>query len=222
MPITDLKSKNGFEVDDYFKNRSLHDLDVSELAYAHLDRVHGKVILGNGTVYSSLYDLMETAQSSFNNSRTRIYTPLLSCFAILDQIGGAYASTIKSTNYKSGIKAALDLFGTYSKAEIEKLYALRNGLYHDGSLMSISLYGNAKTVFRLSPEAEKTITHPPVEWDGLYHDSLSQYITKINTKKFKEDVEAIVNNCSSQLLNGTLKMKINDPREFFYKFLFIV
>lgn len=220
MLITDLKSKNGFDVDEYFENKSLHHLDVSELAYVHLDRIHGKLRLKNCTVYSSLYDLMETAQSSFNNNRTRIYTPLLSCFAILDQIGGAYGSAVKSTNYGAGIKVALDLFGSYSKVEIEKLYALRNGLYHDGSLMNISIHGKEKVVFRLSPEAVNTITPPAVEWDGIYHDSIDQYITKINTKKFKTDVEAIVSKCASQLLDGTLKMKINDPREFFYKFLF--
>lgn len=220
MPITDLKSKNGFEVTEYFENKLLHDLDVSELAYAHLDRWHGKVTLKNCSISSSLYDLLETAQSSFNNNRTRIYTPLLSCFAILDQIGGAYGTKLKTTNYGSGVKVALDLFSNYSKLEIEKLYALRNGLYHDGSLMSISNNGKVKVVFRLSPNATNTITHPAVEWDGIYHDSLDQYITKINAKKFKEDVEEIVKKCSLQLLDGDLKMKINDPREFFYKFLF--
>jgi hypothetical protein len=220
MPITDLKSKNRLEIRKYFENKSLHDLDVSELAYIHLDRLHGKVELENCTIYSSLYDLMETAQSSFNNARTRIYTPLLSCFAIIDQIGGAYSSTLSSTNYGGNIKAALDLFSNFSKIEIEKLYSLRNGLYHDGSLMNISTHGGANVIFRLSQDATSTITAPNAEWDGIYHNSLDQYITRINTKKLKEDVEAIVNKCSSELLDGTLKMKIDVPREFFFKFLF--
>lgn len=220
MTIADLKFGNSVAVDDYFKTRSLSDLDVEELAYIHLDGLHGRATLSNCTVYSSLYDLMETAQSSFNNRRTRTYTPLLSCFAILDQIGGAYGSSSKSTKFGAGIKVALSLFGSYSDDNIEKLYALRNGLYHDGSLLNVSRYGNANVIFRLSPDATTTITPPAVEWDGIYHDSLNSYVTKINTKKFKEDVEAIVRRCSSELLDGTLIMKISDPREFFYKFLF--
>ncbi|MDY4297025.1 MULTISPECIES: hypothetical protein [unclassified Xanthomonas] len=220
MPVTDFKSKNGFDTSEYFKSKTLEDLDVSELAYIHLDRLNGKTHLSNCIVSSSLYDLIETAQSSFNNRRTRIYTPLLSCFAILDQIGGAYGSHLNSTQYQAGIKVALATFSKYDKDEIEKLYSLRNGLYHDGSLVNISKNGNAKVVFRLSSEATDTITHPTTEWDGIYHDALTQYITKINTRKFKEDVENIVKRCTKELLNGTLTMKISDPREFFYKFLF--
>ncbi|WP_185822553.1 hypothetical protein [Xanthomonas sp. GW] len=220
MPVTDFKSKSRFDVSEYFKSKALEDLDVSELAYAHLNRLNGKVHLSNCIVSSSLYDLIETAQSSFNNNRTRIYTPLLSCFAILDQIGGAYGNHSNSTQYQAGIKVALATFSKYDKDEIEKLYSLRNGLYHDGSLVNISKNGNAKVVFRLSPEASSTITHPTTEWDGIYHDSVTQYITKINTRKFKEDIEDIIERCATELLNGTLTIKISDPREFFYKFLF--
>lgn len=220
MPITDLKTKNGFEVSNYFKEKALEDLNVSELSYIHLNRMHGKNRLSNCIVSSSLYDLIETAQSSFNNSRTRIYTPLLSCFAILDQIGGAYGSQLKSTQYQAGIKVALSTFGNYDKETIEKLYSLRNGLYHDGSLMNISRHRNSNVVFNLSHEASSTITHPTTEWDGIYHDSLNPYITKINAKKFKDDVEIIIDRCASELLDGTLIMKIEEPREFFYKFLF--
>ncbi|WP_456024499.1 hypothetical protein [Pseudomonas protegens] len=221
MPITDLKSKNGFEVSEYFDKRALEDLEVSELAYIHLNLIHGKEHLSNCVVSSSLYDLMETASSSFNNNRTRIYTPLLSCFSILDQIGGAYGSSLKNTQYQAGIKVALATFGTFSTEEIEKLYSLRNGLYHDGSLVNISRHGDAKVVFRLSTDdSSKTITHPTIEWDGIYHDSLTKYITTINARKFKKDVEDIVKRCASELLDGTLIMKIEEPREFFYKFLF--
>lgn len=220
MRITTLKSKNRFEVGDYFRKKALADLDISELAYIHLDRLHGKMVLSNCIVYSSLYDLLETAQSSFYKDRTRIYTPLLSCFAILDQIGGVYGSRSKCTAYKAGIKAALDLFGGCSKVDIEKLYALRNGLYHDGSLLSISKNGNTNVIFRLSQTSTNTITPASSEWTGVYEDVLDPFVTKINTKKFQEDVEAIVRKCSSELLNGTLKIKINDTREFFYKFLF--
>ncbi|THJ36168.1 hypothetical protein E8K88_02575 [Lampropedia aestuarii] len=220
MPITDLKSKAMCDSSRYFEEKALHDLEVSDLAFIHLDRILGFQRLSNCTLYTSLHDLMNTAQASFNNNRTRIYTPLLACFAVLDQIGGAYGSKSKSTNYRGGIKIALDLFGTYTENEIEKLYALRNGLYHDGSLLSVSTNKKTNVIFRISEETTNTITHPKQEWDGIYHDDINQYITTINTKKFKNDIENIITKCTNDLLTGSLEMKINCPREFFYKFLF--
>lgn len=221
MPITDLKGKDGFEVDDYFSKKSLEGLEVSELAYLHLNMITAKKCLSNTAVSSSLYDLMETANASFNNARTRIYTPLLSCFSILDQIGGAYSSDLSTSDFQAGVKVALSTFGNFTREEIEKIYSLRNGLYHDGSLVNISKHGSAKVVFRLSAESsDKTITPPEIEWDGIYHDDLANYVTKINTKMFRDDVYEIIKKCTAELLDGTLIMKISDPREFFYKFLF--
>lgn len=219
MAITDLKSNNGSTIADYFSNKTLDELEVAELAYIHLN---GAATLSNYKVTSSLNDLMQTAQASLNNHRTRIYTPLLAYFAILDQIGGAYTSTLKKTDYGSGIKAALDIFSDYSKEDLSKLYSLRNGLYHDGSLVNVDTAksNKANVIFRLTSETDKTIIHPHTEWDGIYHDDLTQYVTKINTKLLKRDMETIVERCAAELLEVTLEMKITCPREFFYKFLF--
>ncbi|NDY91786.1 hypothetical protein [Ideonella livida] len=220
MNATNLKSKSNAEIREYFQGKSLKDLDVSELAFIHLNINLGNQRLSDTTIYSSLYDLMQTSQASFNNVRTKAYTPLLSCFAMLDQLGGAYRSTIKPTKYTTGIKIALDTFGTYTKDEIEKLYSLRNGLYHDGSLTNIDKRNKHHVIFRLAPESSTTFIHPKQEWNGVYCDSLTEFITKINPKKFKFDLEKIISNCNEELKNGTLEISIKDPLEFFYKFLF--
>jgi hypothetical protein len=220
MEFSGFKHANEFELHDHFSSKNLDDLSIEELAYIHLNRTHHQTIVKNVSVSSSLYDLIETAQASAINARTRIYTPMLASFAVLDQIGSAYRSKSKSTNYQNGIKVALQLFGTHTKDEIEYLTTLRNGLYHDGSLISKNINGKTNVVFRLDPNAPQTITMPRKPWDGVYHDSLSDYISKINVLSFKNDVEKISMNCLDLLLNEKLNFEINDKREFFYKFLF--
>lgn len=220
MNFHDFKNANGFELHDHFSKKSLDELSIKELAYIHLNRSHSTTIIKNATITSSLYDLIETAQASATNARTRIYTPMLASFAVLDQIGGAYRSNLKSTSYQNGIKVALELFGTHSKDEIEYLTTLRNGLYHDGSLLSKNINGKTNVLFRLDPNSPNTITMPRTPWDGVYHGSLNDYISKINVLSLKNDTETIVQNCLEQLLDDNLLFTINDCREFFYKFLF--
>jgi len=220
MDFSSFKNANGFELHDHFTSKNLDELTIEELAYIHLSRIHSRTPIKNANVSSSLCDLIETAQASAINSRTRIYTPMLALFAVLDQIGSAYRNKSKATNYKNGIKAALHSFSAYTKDEIEYLTTLRNGLYHDGSLLSKNDNGKTNVVFRLDPNAPKTITMPRKPWDGIYHDSLDDYISKINVASLKNDVEKIAIECLDLLQNGTLIFKINDCREFFYKFLF--
>ena len=220
MQFSEFKNANGFELHDHFSSKQLDELSIEELAYIHLSRANSRTIIKNASVSSSLYDLIETAQASTINERTRIYTPMLASFAVLDQIGGAYRHKSKPTTYENGIKVALQLFGTYNKDEIEYLTTLRNGLYHDGSLLSINDNGKTKVVFRLDPNAAQTITMPRKLWDGVYHDSLDDYISKINVVSLKNDVEQISKKCLDLLLNGNLNFRISEPREFFYKFLF--
>ena len=117
----------------------------------------------------------------------------------------------------------LTFFGSYTDDEIKYLVTLRNGLYHDGSLISKSRDGRTNVVFRLDPDSSATLTMPQKPWDGTYHDSLGDNIARINVRLFKDDVEKIALNCQNELLDGTLIFKIQNTREFFfYKFLFAV
>jgi len=220
MNFSEFKHANGFELHAHFCSKNLDELSIEELAHIHLNRIHGRTIVKNAEISSSLYDLIETAQASAVNSRTRIYGSMLASFAVLDQIGNAYRNNSKATTYQNGIKVALQIFGEYTKDEIEYLTTLRNGLYHDGSLLSKNINGKTNVVFKLNPNTSKTITMPLKPWDGVYHDSLDDYISKINVISLKNDVEQISNKCLELLLEGNLGFEINDCREFFYKFLF--
>jgi hypothetical protein len=220
MVFSEFKRANKFELHDHFRSKNLDQLSIEELAYIHLNISNGRTTVRNAEISSSLYDLIETAKGSAVNARTRIYGPMLASFAVLDQIGSAYRNKSKVTNYQNGIKVALQVFGEHTKSEIEYLTTLRNGLHHDGSLLSKNTNRKTNVVFRLDPNALKTITPPLKSWDGKYYDSLSDYTSRINVLSLKNDVEQISKNCLELLLDGNLVFKISDCNEFFYKFLF--
>ncbi|WP_267530595.1 hypothetical protein [Acinetobacter oleivorans] len=217
----DFLNANNFQIDDYFRSKTLPELTISELVYIYLNTLHGFETLSNGKVYSSLYDLLDNTRSSFSRQKTRIYTPLLSCFAIIDQLGSIFDNPAKSTNYQNGILSFLTQFSSLNDDEIKALNSLRNGLYHDGSLTSIGRFSNRpNVVFRLNPDMEEIIKVPQVNWDGIYYDELKSYLSFINTRNLFLYIEEIIESIKRLLLEGKLQLKITDPREFYYKYLF--
>ncbi|MFX9261709.1 hypothetical protein ABTN95_19170, partial [Acinetobacter baumannii] len=74
-----------------FSNKNLEELSTYELVYIYLDTFFGRTSLKNCTVSTCLYDLIENTRASYNNVRTRIYTPLLGSFIILDQLGSIFS-----------------------------------------------------------------------------------------------------------------------------------
>lgn len=216
--FNDFISSNKFEIDDYLSNKELKDLSIHELVYIYLDCFLGKTKLKDCTVYSCLYDLVENNRASYSNVRTKIYTPLLGSFIILDQLGSIFSDI--SNPSQNGINIILNLFG-YDEKTIKYLISLRNGLMHDGSLTSMAQYPNQyNTIFRLSPDLDKTIELSANDWDGVFQNDLSQYISKINSKSFFEDVLIIIELSKKELLNQKLSLRISSEIEFFYKFLF--
>ena len=75
---------NSFEDGNFFMSKALHELNIHELAYVHLNTLHGLTILKDRTIFSSLHDLKENLQASLINKRTKNYTPLFTAFSILD------------------------------------------------------------------------------------------------------------------------------------------
>lgn len=217
----DFLNANNIQIDHYFKSKTLPELTINELVFIYLNTFHGFETLSNCRVYSSLYDLLENTRSSFGRENTRIYTPLLSCFAIIDQLGSIFENPALQTNYQNGILRFLTQFSRFNDNEIKALNSLRNGLYHDGSLTSISRFSNRPhVVFRLKSDMEEIIRLPQVSWDGMYYNELTSYLSFINTKKLFFYVEEIIRSIKELFIQGNLQLKITDPKEFYYKFLF--
>ena len=218
--FNDFKDSMPFQISEYFSNKSYSDLSIQELAYIYLNVNWNHTTLKDKRISTSLYDLVENTRASYNNNRTRVYTPLLGSFILLDQLGSIFSDP--SNPSPNGIDIILRLYG-YDEKTIQYLIALRNGLMHDGSLISLARPDRPKqynTIFRLDPSLERTVNFAAVDWDGVFQESLNQYISTINSKKFFDEVLDIISLCKDALLTNSLSLKITDKNEFFHKFLF--
>lgn len=206
---------------DFFTGKNLDELTVSELAYVHLYTVTDSIKLKNCNLSSSLKDLRETLSASFNNNRTNQYVPLMTSFAMLDQMGTLYTPKVKSSKKKNGIKRCLELNTNLQKKDIESLVSLRNGLLHNGSLLCEAQYSNQiNVIYRLTKENNTLITHPKKAWDGTYHDNLNDYRSIVNLLKLRDLVFKIHDDIFGLLINNNLKIETTNPRELFFKYLF--
>ena len=208
------------EQDEYFESKFVSQLSLTELAYFHLDVRYARHRVKDGWVSSSLYDLKESLSASFNNVRTNQYVPMMVSFSILDQLGNLYAIQQQNCTYQNGIKRALSYFSNCNRAEIESLVTLRNGLLHDGSLISHSQNGRTHIIFRTDPTATNLLTFPATPWNGQYQNDLSPYLTLINLQKLKELVFNAIDIAKAELCNGNLDITNMAAREFYFKFLF--
>lgn len=212
---------NGMEEHAYFSGKKLEELTIEELAYIHLKPAPGRVTLKNCHLSSGLYNLIETLNVSFNNNRTNQYVPLMTSFAILDQLGALYSLKNKNSRFGNGIKKCLDCFSSLTDLEIENLYSLRNGVLHDGSLTNIARQPNgAKVIFRLNKNAQSMITHPKVPWDGVYRDKLVDSTSHLNLKLFKDMILRIYTDHFNELKSGNLLISSTSPEQLYYKYLF--
>lgn len=206
---------------NFYHTKNIEELNIDELAYIHLSTTTSTTTLLNCSLSSSLYDLRETLIASFNNNRTNQYVPLMTSFAILDQLGELYTPQGKSSNKQNGIKRCLELNTSLTKDDINSLVSLRNGLLHNGSLIC-EAQNSAQTnvIYRLSKTEPSLIKHPAIIWDGVYRDHMRDYISIVNLKKLKDLVFQIQNDIFNHLKNNKLAISISDPKEFYFKYLF--
>ncbi|EPL0394243.1 hypothetical protein QCJ66_000903 [Enterobacter ludwigii] len=206
---------------NFYQNKDIENLNIYELAYVHLSTITSKTKLLKCFLSSSLYDLRETLIASFNNTRTNQYVPLMTSFAILDQLGELYTPPGKSSKKQNGIKRCLEMNTSLTKNDIESLVSLRNGLLHNGSLVCEAQNSKqTNVVYRLSKTEPNLIKHSTIIWNGVYRDEMKDYISIVNLLKMKELVLQIHEDNFNHLINNKLIININDPKEFYFRFLF--
>lgn len=211
---------NFVQESEYFSNKNLSELTIRELVYFHLDINSPRNRTKDGFIASSLYDLKESLSASFINRRTCQYVPLMVSFSILDQLGSLYSVQGIECNYENGIKRALHYFSNCGVQEIKSLVTLRNGLLHDGSLISHNRDGRTHVFYRMVKESGRLLTPPKITWDGEYRDDLTNYITLIDLKELQAVVLKAIGNCLEHLLQQSLEVKALPEREFFFKYMF--
>lgn len=220
--MSNIRTLQPIEYFNYFKSKKLPDLDIDELSFIHLDTFPKIRNLQDVGVSSCLHSLVETLSASFINVRTNQYVPLMTSFAILDQIGKLYSVSNNPPSAQNGIKRALYSFSNFPADLIDDLVTLRHGLFHDGSLTSRNSNMGTNVIFRMVRDSGKVVTPPKHTWDGEYRDQLQDHVTNIDLKEFQKLTINILENCMKKWNSNELICGITDPKEFYYKFLFSV
>lgn len=172
--------------------------DPHELAWltktaiaAHCDvSAHGEWHVGHGVSYRSTVShlLAETKSAS-----VRVYSgkllPLLGGLSALDQYGTCYepipATFPKGLSSKSGIiKAVHNFLGIpVNSPDSDALYALRNSLMHQSSLISVGTQSTPKHFwFEIKNQDDNILfKHAKTPWDGVYNTRCDANRTIVNS-----------------------------------------
>lgn len=214
---------------------NLHQKEITELKQKELIKIF---LSEQKTPFQLKYQelrttfsvLMESISETFKKKNTKDILPIMGMFAVLDILGSAFSIKGNNLEEKVPIKRCLIYFTdreSISLEDIEALYALRNSLVHNASLISIPIYNSQKHYyFRFDSNSEKLITHPENDWDGKYESldtGSEKYTTKINTKLFL----TIINSCIERIKNlseaDEIKMNYDKgKREFFYRYFRLI
>ncbi|MFP3549686.1 hypothetical protein SB861_03090 [Paraburkholderia sp. SIMBA_049] len=213
-------------------NKKLQELTIDELAAVHLS-VHGPIHLADGLLHSGISTLVREIRHTRSADNSRIYSPVLGAFALLDQIGTCYSDKTVAAYADanaSGIKKALYYFAGMGQntADVKAVYGLRNALMHDGSLLYRGRFdakANAWTGpfhhFMFGRTHANLVEHPNQPWDGHLTTLNSSNYTKVNQDKLTDLAIDVLGKARGQLDAGNLNINIQGgPIELYYKYLF--
>lgn len=69
--------------------------------------------------------------------------------------------------------------------------------------------------------SKKIYTPPKKQWDGIYHDSMSDFTSLIDLRELHNTTKEIISECKRLLQDKKLEIKVCAPRELFFKYLFL-
>jgi hypothetical protein len=151
-----------------------------------------------GYIYHSVLNhALREMNSASARRNSRFIVPLLTAFAILDQIGECYGLHSRIANQPTGsIKRALHHFAPASErvdpSEAHALYVFRNGLMHDASFSSYDRSKSRWWVFRILNDVDRLSVPPREMWDGKPENISERTITWINAERLVDFVNLAV------------------------------
>ena len=214
----------------------LASLSINDLADVHLSTSATPKQVDEGFLYSSLPGLALETNQAHGISNVAIFSPLLTAFAILDQLGCSYKPTSAAPYFPanaSGVKKALHYFCGLAQGcdELEALFGLRNSFIHDGSTLSRGRQKDDGTwkgpfhVFRLDrdPNAAALVKLPHIPWDMSWAipPPLFNGFTIVYSRVLSRAALDAVEKASRLLHANSLEVIVKDPLELFHKYLFL-
>lgn len=133
--------------------------------------------------------LAETKSASLRRYSGELL-PLLGALSALDQYGTCYAPVPsilpKGLSSKSGvIKSAHNFLSiTVDSKDSDALYAIRNSLMHQSSLISVDVVKKVKNFwFEIDNNIDEIFVHAATPWDGIYSSRSESNRTLVNSRK---------------------------------------
>lgn len=210
---------------DSIRSRNLVDLTKNELAFIHLNASTSGFHIHEGVIKSGLPILIQEINHVKCNIYSKNLVPIISSFAILDQLGYCYKRNDMpeySNSNASGVKKALYYFCGFpdESDDVKALNAFRNGLMHNGSLLSRGRGKNASHYsFVYDESLTEVIEQAHVVWDGDFsHLKRPSMLTKVNPIKIIELAQNAVHKAGELLEAGNLEVVIPEI-EMYYTFL---
>ena len=208
------------------RNKYTDELTLNELIFVHLDLFTGGIGVKDRILRSTLSFIMENIEHGFALDKSKILMPLLSCLSVLDQLGICYERTdIKAPKFENGIKRALYYFGELQEDDpmINTLYALRNGLLHNVSLVSIDKFKNNHYHFRYDYEIDVIYEQAQIKWDGDFNKldgTNGEYTTAVSPDKIRKLVKICIYRAAELNMESKLKLILKQGiKELYFSYI---
>ena len=146
--------------------------------------------------------------------------PLLGALSAIDQYGECYAPIVSTfpsgeANKSGIIKAAHNFLGIpLNSPDSDALYALRNSLMHQSSLISVNQRGKAKHYwFEIDNSSNGLFVHAQSQWDGKYNTRNNSNKTLVNASRVLELAVVLIDKLKSDHAQGQLKLELTNGLE---------
>jgi hypothetical protein len=214
-----------------FKYGSIADKELSSLSKYEIAWLHLTSSYSTSTkdynVISSLKEAEGTMRHTNTNVHSKNFGPLMCAFAIWDQLGSIYRD--KSVPDYNGdnvnLKKALHYFGynNLGEEEVNSIYMMRNGVYHDASFTSHNKSRSKWFLFRFDESIESIIKIADIAWSGEYKDISPETTTLLNIEKFIDMTSSAIEKLKNLLLNDQSKIDfIMNKEEMISKYLLYI
>lgn len=203
--------------------KRLVELSDDDVAYCHLS-YRDVEVCADHLVRSNLHYLEIEMTQSRGLRVTASYSPLLLAFAILDQIGSCYRDLSRAPHPSGGSAIARALYYFCDRPalsdEVKALYALRNGLVHDGSLTCQTNAGQWH-FFRYDFQQTAAVRLPTQAWDGTATGLSGQRVTRVNPRVLTDEVSRGISALRNCYFLDRNNLDIQQPStDILHKYLF--
>lgn len=195
-------------------NSPLYSKTEHEIFYLHLNAIN-QVVVDDLIIISTLAHALKEANHSRSYEKSTPFNPVMGYMSVLDQLGNCYSLKSKSTSVTGGIKRALELFGpALSSDEIKALYAIRNAIMHNSSLINLGENTTPTLVFTivdmLTPFTNKLPPTPAIKklnteiYSSINDPIEPKHVCELSLLGLAETTGYCVNQAQSALEDGDL------------------